>query len=96
MAQSGIYYVSTRSSDANNGLSPRRAFGTISHAVKVAKAGDVVKIATGSYEGEHIVTMNPEVESAPIVFEGFNGTPTLDGRDGTGKESWSTGRSIPI
>jgi len=79
------YYVSTQGSDANDGLSERSAWRTISHAAKVAKAGDVVKIAAGSYEGEHVVIANSGAESAPIVFEGFNGTPTLDGRDGTGR-----------
>ena len=44
-AQSATYYVSTAGNDANDGLSERSAWRTISHAAKVVKAGDVVKIA---------------------------------------------------
>ena len=43
--EGATYYVSTQGNDANDGLSERSAWRTISHAAKVVKAGDVVKIA---------------------------------------------------
>jgi len=62
------YYVSTQGSDANDGLSERSAWRTISHAAKVAKAGDTVLVLPGDYGPECVVVANSGREGAPIVF----------------------------
>ena len=79
------YYVSTSGDDSADGLAEKTAWRTIAHAAKVAKAGDTVKIKAGKYDGEHVVIDNSGTKDRPIVFEGYDGTPLLDGKDRTGK-----------
>ena len=79
------YYVSTTGDDSAKGLTEATAWRTITRAAKVAGAGDTVKIKAGKYNNEHAVIANRTGTKAdPIVFEGYGGTPELDGLDGTG------------
>jgi len=84
-AEAAIYYVSTLGSDANAGLSEVQAWRTITYAAEKAKAGDTVKIKVGDYGPEHVVIKNSGTQENPIVFEGYEGIPVLDGQDRTGK-----------
>jgi uncharacterized protein DUF1565 len=46
-----IWYVNPKTgSDANDGSSGDTAFKTLAHAVEVAKAGDSVLLAPGTYD----------------------------------------------
>lgn len=48
-ADAATYYVKTKGSDSNTGLSSALAFKTITKAMSVAAAGDVVYIGKGTY-----------------------------------------------
>ena len=65
------YYVSTKGSNSNNGLSPNKAWKTITYAARMAKAGDVVWIKAGNYGGEQIQVRNSGTSTKPIVFIGY-------------------------
>ena len=78
------YYVSTSGDDSADGLAEKTAFRTITHVAKIAKAGDTVKIKGGNYGHEHVVIQNSGTKANPIVFEGYGGTPVLDGAGGGG------------
>jgi len=80
-AQSATYYVSTTGNDANDGLSERSAWRTISHAAKVAKAGDTVLVLPGDYGDERVVFANSGEKGKPIVFKGHKGRPRLKSAD---------------
>jgi len=80
-AQSGTYHVSPTGNDANDGLSERSAWKTISHAAKVAKAGDTVLVLPGDYGDERAVFANSGEKGKPIVFKGHNGRPRLKSTD---------------
>ncbi|MCK4624593.1 MAG: right-handed parallel beta-helix repeat-containing protein [Phycisphaerae bacterium] len=75
------YYVSTSGDDSADGLAEKTAWRTIAHAAKTAKAGDTVKIKAGKYVGENVVVANSGTKAGPIVFEGYGGTPVLEGKD---------------
>jgi hypothetical protein len=79
VCQGAEFYVSTAGDDAQAGTSPETAWRHVAHAAKTAKAGDTVKIKGGTYESEHVVVAESGTEKAPIVFEGCDGTPVLDG-----------------
>ncbi|MCK4624592.1 MAG: right-handed parallel beta-helix repeat-containing protein [Phycisphaerae bacterium] len=75
------YYVSTSGDDSADGLAEKTAWRTIAHAAKTAKAGDTVKIKAGKYVGENVVVANSGTKAGPIMFEGYGGTPVLEGKD---------------
>jgi len=56
--EGATYYVSTQGNDANDGLSERSAWRTISHAAKVAKVGNTVLVLPGDYGPERVVVAN--------------------------------------
>ena len=85
IAHAALYYVTVEGDDARDGLSEESAWRTISHAAGSAKAGDTVKIKGGEYGPEHVEISSSGTEEQPIVFEGYDGTPLLDGEDRTGK-----------
>ncbi|MCK4624413.1 MAG: right-handed parallel beta-helix repeat-containing protein [Phycisphaerae bacterium] len=64
------YHVSTKGDNANDGLTEEKAFKTIAHAAKVAKAGDTVMIQPGNYGCERVVFANSGTEKQPIKFKG--------------------------
>lgn len=72
------YYVSTGGNNSKLGTSKDTAWRTITYAATKAKAGDTVYIAGGDYGNEKVVVSNSGTSSAPIVFEGYNGTPLLN------------------
>jgi len=45
------YYVSNTGNDSNNGLTPATAFLTLQHAADIVIAGDIVRVANGTYVG---------------------------------------------
>ncbi|MCE5345416.1 MAG: hypothetical protein LLG13_03885 [Bacteroidales bacterium] len=78
------YYVSLTGNDKNDGTSAETAWRTITYAATQAKAGDIISIKGGNYGHEHVVVCNSGTSSAPIIFQGYCGTPVLDGIDWTG------------
>lgn len=84
-AQAGTYCVSTNGDNAGDGRTEATAWRTIAHAAAVVRAGDTVRIKAGDYGPEHVVVTNYGTEEQPIVFEGYGGTPVIDGQDRTGK-----------
>ena len=79
-----VYYVSTVGDDRADGLLEKTAWRTIAHAAKQAKEGDTVKIKGGKYGRELVVIGNSGTKDKPIVLEGYDGRPLLDGQDRTG------------
>ena len=86
------YYVSVSGDDSADGLAEKTAWRTIAHAAKVALAGDTVKIKAGKYDGEQVVITNSGAKDKPIVFEGYGGTPVLDGKNHAGRGILISGR----
>ncbi|MCK9312255.1 MAG: right-handed parallel beta-helix repeat-containing protein, partial [Bacteroidales bacterium] len=78
------YYVSLDGDNDDEGTSPESSWQTITYAATIAQAGDVVYIKGGNYGDENVVVFNSGTSSNPIVFEGYDGTPLLDGADYTG------------
>lgn len=77
-ASSSDYYVSnTGSSDSNSGSSSS-PWSTISKAISVARAGDVVWIQAGVYSGV-MSTGASGTQSSPISFKAAGGAVTLSG-----------------
>ncbi|MDY6966369.1 MAG: LamG-like jellyroll fold domain-containing protein [Halobacteriota archaeon] len=84
-AESGdVYYVSTTGDNENNGLSIATAWETPSYAAQQAQAGDTIYLKDGTWYDEHVVFANSGTVGNPITMKAYNGTPTLDGVDGTG------------
>ena len=83
-AASRTYYVSTSGNDTNDGLTEATAWRTITYAATQAQAGDIIKIKGGYYGHEHVVIENSGTKGNPIIFEGYDGTPVLDGEDRSG------------
>jgi len=78
------YYVSLKGNDSNNGLTIETAWRHVAYAVSRADVGDVIYVLDGEYEDEHIVFEKSGIDIAPIRLLAYNGTPVLDGLDGTG------------
>lgn len=76
------YYVSTTGSSSN--LGTEASPWTIVHAATQAEAGDTVYVKGGAYGDQHVVIANSGTDGNPIVFEGYDGMPVLDGNDRTG------------
>ena len=77
------YYVGTDGNNANVGTLSE-PWQTITYAATQAQAGDTVYIKGGNYGHEHVVISNSGTASNPIVFEGYDGVPVIDGQDRTG------------
>ena len=77
------YYVATDGNNANVGTLAD-PWQTITYAATQAQAGDTVYIKGGNYGHEHMVIENSGTASEPIVFEGYDGVPVIDGQDRTG------------
>src|SRR5690348_12130240 len=76
--RAATYYVSTSGNDANAG-SLSAPFRTISKAAGVARAGDVVEVRGGVYEGAVNIS-SKGTATAPITFRAYSGEkPILDG-----------------
>lgn len=84
VAISTSYYVSTSGSDSNSGLTKSEAWRTITYAGANVKAGDIVYIKGGNYTREYVAIMHSGTAVTPIILEGYDGTPLLDGLDRSG------------
>ncbi|WP_084685057.1 right-handed parallel beta-helix repeat-containing protein [Methanosarcina soligelidi] len=82
LASNNRYYVSPQGNDTNDGKSIEHAFRTIKYAASVAQAGDTVEVLNGKYSEQNIVVNHQGIENYPIVFHKYNGSITLDGRNG--------------
>ncbi len=78
-ANGATYYVSPSGNDANDGLSIGTAWRTIQHAADNVSAGDIVKIASGTYN-EEVRLSASGTPSNYIVFENYESTkPVIEG-----------------
>lgn len=83
-------YVSTAGSDSNSGASPSSPLRNIATAASRARPGTTIYISPGTYY-EHLTLHNGGSAGAPIVFEGYGGTPTIDGSQiGSTNASWGS------
>ena len=76
-SEAAVYYVTTEGDDANDGLSLKTAWKTVTHAAKRAKAGDTVNIKGGIYDKQNMVIENSGTEEQPIVFRAYRGAPRI-------------------
>ena len=75
-----IYFVSNNGCDNANGTLDA-PFKTISHAAKIAKAGDTVKVRGGVYR-EYVDPENGGEKDRPITYEGYEGErPVIKGSE---------------
>ena len=81
---SKTYYVGLKGNDNNNGLTIETAWRHVAYAVNRADVGDTIYVLDGVYENEYIVFEKSGIDIAPIRLLAYNGTPVLDGLDGTG------------
>ncbi|MDD4712945.1 MAG: right-handed parallel beta-helix repeat-containing protein [Bacteroidales bacterium] len=97
-AEAATYYVAPASgsvpvgNDSNTGTSASSPW-TITKGFSAALAGDVVNIKGGDYGHVHVTVANSGTISAPIIFQGYSGTPVLDGVDWLGDGIYMTGKS---
>ncbi len=92
-AASKTYYVSTSGDNSASGLAEKTAWRTITHAAKVAGAGDTVKIKGGNYGHEHVVIKNSGTKENYITFKGYDGEVKINGADVKGYGIWLNGKS---
>jgi hypothetical protein len=64
-------YVNIKGNDKNNGLTPARALKTIQKAINIAKSGDTIKVAHGTYKenlriGKDIIIMGNNTKNTVI------------------------------
>jgi hypothetical protein len=80
MTKGNVYYVATDGNDVNNGTSLSSPFKTISKAVGVATAGDIIYLRGGTYSISSTITLTKNgTDSMPIRLEGYSGErPLLD------------------
>ena len=85
-------YVAPTGSDANAGTSSAAPLKTIAKAAQLARAGDVVNIASGTYGGS-VVVANSGTSAAPIVFQATTrgGVVLTDGNASFRPATWSGG-----
>ncbi len=69
------YYVSRSGNNSNNGLSQGAAWKTITKAISVAVAGDLVYVKAGNYGAETVVFTKSGTSGSPITFQGYKTTP---------------------
>ena len=73
-----IYYVSTNGDDSSDGTTIASAFRTILHALNTVHPGGTIRIMPGTYN-EAIGSEGTGSAAAPIIVEGHQGIPVLDG-----------------
>lgn len=82
---SGYIYVSSTGLDTNNGLTENTPVKTIQKAVTLAKPGNEVRIAPGTYRENVVISKKIGTQTAPIVFVGTGSDPAsypvIDGGD---------------
>lgn len=81
-AERMLYHVSTDGDDANDGLSRQRAFRSVSRAADVARPGDTVWVAGGTYT-EVVRPRATGAPDRPIVFRAAPGEKVVF--DGVGR-----------
>ena len=69
-----IFYVTTDGKSSNSGANESVAWN-IAHAFKKAKAGDIIYIKAGNYEGIELLVSNSGTATNPIKFIGYKRTP---------------------
>ncbi len=83
-AAASVYYVSPGGNNSNDCLSPTSPCATISSALGKAAAGDVVKVAIGTFigTGVQVVLMDKDITLSGgwnSAFTAQSGTSTIDG-----------------
>lgn len=70
--QATNYYLSPSGSDSNSGLSESSAFASLAHSVSVVSAGDIIYVASGTYNESNspIVIQTNGTSSSPITVSG--------------------------
>jgi hypothetical protein len=74
-------YVATTGDDGNAGTDPALPLRTVQRAAELARAGDLVSIAPGTYR-ESVTVAASGTAAQPIVFRGSAPGVVLDGADG--------------
>jgi len=69
------YYVSTKGSNSNDGLSESSSFNTLSYAASKARSGDIVWIKAGNYGAENVVFKYNGGDGSLISFIGYKNSP---------------------
>jgi len=75
-----VYFVSNSGDDNNNGITEESAYKTILKAFKSVRPGGAIKILEGIYK-ESIGIESCGSLTVPILIEGYNGIPILDGEN---------------
>lgn len=80
LTNADTYFVATNGSDSNGGTSLSAPFKTISKAIAMAVAGDVIYVREGTYNHSVTITLSKSGnENAPITLQGYeNERPLLD------------------
>jgi hypothetical protein len=80
-AETAAYYVATNGSDSNSGTSTNAPFATLSKAVGLATAGNLVYMRGGAYAVSSKITLSKfGTATQPIRIRAYPGeTPVLDG-----------------
>jgi hypothetical protein len=90
------YYVSTKGSSQNLGTSISQPFDSISHAVRVAQAGDSIFVLPGTYAELVTIDKKNGAPEEPICIVGYSSDsanyPIIDGQSpepsGNGWDDW--------
>jgi hypothetical protein len=75
LCSANTYYVTKSGNDTNTGLSIDNAWLSIAYSATKVKPGDIVYIKAGLYPDEFIDVKNSGIESAQIIFQGYENTP---------------------
>lgn len=78
------YYVSPQGDDGAAGTSRQTSLRTIGKAASLARAGDTIRLAAGTYD-EHVTLPNSGEQNSPITIR----------RDGEGEAVWTTSPPDP-
>ena len=76
------YYVETTGSDGNNGLSTATAFRTITNAVSIATAGDVIHVGTGTFDSAGGEAFPIDIVNGVNLMGAGAGTTIVEGDSG--------------
>lgn len=80
LSNAATYYVAPNGNDSNNGASLSESFKTISKAVAIAVAGDIIYVREGIYPISATLSLSKSGnENAAITLQGYeNERPLLD------------------
>ena len=69
-----VYFVTMYGNSSNDGKSEAKSWN-VQHAFSTAKAGDIIYIKAGIYEGFNLTQNNDGTNDKPIYFIGYQNTP---------------------